>query len=112
MSLQLNNSLNISDNFNLINVCPTIETFSQKNVFTNYHIKVNESVEYVFMNECDDKNGFNLEYMMKCDSKRGWIRQRAVFNRNDNYVEKKTLLISITCVSTEKYFRAVKEDII
>jgi hypothetical protein len=86
MSLQLNNALNISDNFNLINVCPPIETFSQKNVFTNYHIKVNESLEYVFINECDDKNGFISEYMMKCDSNRGWIRQRTVYkvNRNDN----------------------------
>jgi hypothetical protein len=82
MSLQLNNSLNISDNFNLINVCPTIETFSQISAFTNYHIKVNESVEYVFMNECNDKNRFISEYMMKCDSNRGWIRQRTVFKAN------------------------------
>jgi len=51
-------------------------------VFTNYHIKVNESVEYVFMNECDDKNRFISEYMMKCDSNWGWIRQRIVFNAN------------------------------
>jgi hypothetical protein len=34
------------------------------------------------MNECNDKNRFISEYMMKCDSNRGWIRQRTVFKAN------------------------------
>ncbi|CAG2104271.1 unnamed protein product [Medioppia subpectinata] len=60
--------------------CQPLETYSQdKSHYKNYHIVVNNTGDYIFINECHHDTDLISEYMIHCSGNRTWVRDRIVY---------------------------------